>query len=127
MLTTRHLMMFAFVGVVTLLGQTAAEAQSKTQNIVITAPVTIRVNTNTAISATVTDSWTNARIPSRMVAFSVGEQLYLTSAGSYPTNSAGVATFNWRFTKTGKHRVVAYIVDGGGYLSQRTTLIVNVQ
>lgn len=127
MLSTRITLMCLCMGAMFLLSESCVHAQSKTQNIQLLAPVTVRTNTNVAFTATVSNTWDNTRIASRMVTFSVGDQFYLTNAGAYPTNTTGVATFNWRFTRPGKYRVVANIPDGSGYLSQRTTLIVNVQ
>lgn len=125
-MTTRGFSLLLFLAFALFLGQSEAQAQSKTQNLVIGVPATIKANSQATFTATLSDSWNGTKLGSRMVAFSVGQENYLTNAGSYPTSSVGVATFRWTFTQPGRYRVVCHVLDGSGYLSQRATTIVTV-
>lgn len=104
-----------------------ASGQSMSQELTFVSVPALRANVAASISVKLTDGWTGSVLSSRMVQFSVGEQFYLTSAGNYPTNSSGTATFRWTFRRPGKYRVVAWIPDGFGYIAQRKTILVNVQ
>jgi hypothetical protein len=102
-------------------------AQSMSQEFSFAPVPVLKANAGATLSVRLTDAWTGTALSSRMVQFSTGEQYYLTSAGSYPTNSSGVASFRWTFTRPGRYRIAAFIPDGRGYLAQRKTIFVNVQ
>ena len=103
-----------------------ASAQSKSQTVSISAPATARVNSPVTVTARLTDTWTGASLPGRVLDFALGQEFWLSNRGSYNTNSNGQATAQLSFNTRGRHRIVVYMSDGYGYISQRSTVFITV-
>jgi hypothetical protein len=103
-----------------------AHAQSKSQTLTISAPSSARVNTDVTVTMTASDTWNGQRLVARPIQTAVGEEFYLSNRGTYYTSNQGVASFRTRFTSTGRYRIVVFIDNGFGYLSQRSTAFITI-
>lgn len=102
-------------------------AQDKSQDLALSVPSSAAAGSRVAITATLSDSWNGRRLAGRLVAFGVGQEFYLANAGSYNTSNSGVTSFTWRFANRGRYRVVAYVDNGYGYLSQRSARFIDIR
>lgn len=103
-----------------------AAAQSKSMALAVAVPASVKLNTTVTIHALLTDAWHGTPLVSRPVLLGVGDEFSLSSAGKVFTSNQGLASVNWRFTRRGIFRIVAFVDNGSGYLSQRTTVFIQV-
>lgn len=110
-----------------LTGATLTQSgSSQSSGIVLTAPTTIRVNTNVTFSGRLVDAWDTSRgIAGVQVDWGVGDR-FSTYGSRAATSNNGSFSFTGRFSQTGRHRVTARFPGGWGWLDSRATIIVNV-
>lgn len=109
-----------------LMAPSSATAQNKSLALELGVPESVRVNSTVTLRALATDAWNGTPAVSRPVTFGVGDEYSLANGGRVFTSNAGIAALNWRFTQRGIFRVVAFVDNGAGYLSQRTTVFIRV-
>lgn len=101
-------------------------SSGKSTGIVLTAPTTIRVNTNVTFTGRLVDAWDPVQgVGGVQVNWGIGDRFSMYGSRASTSNN-GSFTFAGYFNAPGRYRVTAQFPGGWGWQDSRTTIFVNV-